>query len=84
MKKFKHTNEELELAKQQSEKDKRKKSYSSDFFSFFSFSDCNLANSNSSFVCLNFFNLTLVYNLDIKTAHFMGSQSKRENQYPTE
>ena len=55
-----------------SEKDKEKKYYSSDSFFFFSFSDCSLANSNSSLVCLNFFNLKVIHDLDIKTAHIVG------------
>ncbi len=66
------------------EKDKEKKYYSSDSFFFFSFSDCSLANSNSSFVCLNFFILLLDCDLDIKTAHSSGSSLGRKNQYPTE
>jgi hypothetical protein len=58
------------LKKTLSEKDKEKKYYSKSSFFFLSFSDCNLANSNSSFVCLNFFNLIVCCNVSIKTAVF--------------
>ena len=57
---------------------RRKFFYSSNCFFFFSFSDCCLANSNSSFVCLNFFNLLVFYNLCIKTAQFFSILSKRK------
>src|SRR3989338_11609358 len=59
---------------------RRKIFYSSNCFFFFSFSDCCLANSNSSFVCLNFFNLLIIYNLYIKTAQFFSISSKRKFQ----
>jgi hypothetical protein len=52
----------------------REKYYSCNSFFFFSFSVCCFANSNSSLVCLNFFNSLVCDIVYIKTAVFFSEQ----------
>ena len=76
--------QKLNFKKKSCLKKTSKKFQSSDSFFFFSFSVCIFANSNSSLVCLNFFNLSLHGNFNIKTQHFDVILVTRNYQYPIE